>query len=227
MAWLSVSGLWRWRIVLAFVCCLTAYPGLAADKPTATSTAARPTKFPKCCVWRVTNAKAPFYLVGSIHSLSSRDYPLPSPYEMALNESKRIVFEYDPNRDDEFQAKFADAGKYPPGQDIRSKIHPRTLAWQRFVGTAVGAVLGAALATFFHATVIVYAAGVILCGALSFLLRVEGAYRFAAITLSIILLIPRASAPWIVGWHRFLEVSLGVGVALAVTTVWPLTKGTR
>ena len=110
---------------------------------------------------------------------------------------------------------------------IQSTIHPRTLAWQRFVGTAVGAVLGAALATFFHATVIVYAAGVILCGALSFLLRVEGAYRFAAITLSIILLIPRASAPWIVGWHRFLEVSLGVGVALAVTTVWPLTKGTR
>src|ERR1700676_1581772 len=55
---------------------------------------------------------------------------------------------------------------------IQSTIHPRTLAWQRFVGTAVGAVLGAALATFFHATIIVYAVGVILCGALSFLLRV-------------------------------------------------------
>ena len=35
---------------------------------------------------------------------------------------------------------------------IQSTIPPRTLAWQRFVGTAVGAVLGAALATFFHAT---------------------------------------------------------------------------
>jgi uncharacterized protein len=79
----------------------------------------------------VTNAKAPFYLVGSIHSLSSRDYPLPSPYEMALNDSKRLVFEYDPNKDDEFQAKFSAAGRYPPGQDIRSKIHPQTLAWLR------------------------------------------------------------------------------------------------
>jgi uncharacterized membrane protein YgaE (UPF0421/DUF939 family) len=107
---------------------------------------------------------------------------------------------------------------------IQSTIPPRTLAWQRFVGTALGAVLGAALATFFHATVIVYAIGVVLCGLLSFLLHLGGAYRFAAITLSIILLIPRAAAPWIVSWHRFLEVSLGVAVALVMTTVWPLTK---
>src|ERR1700752_3083729 len=82
-------------------------------------------KLPKSCVWRVTNAKAPFYLVGSIHSLSKSDYPLPSPYELALNDSQRFVFEYDPNKDDEFQKKFAAAGKYPDGQDIRNKINPR------------------------------------------------------------------------------------------------------
>jgi uncharacterized membrane protein YgaE (UPF0421/DUF939 family) len=109
---------------------------------------------------------------------------------------------------------------------IQSTIPPRTLAWQRFVGTALGAVLGAALATFFPATAIVYGVGIILCGAIAFLLHIGGAYRFAAITLSIILLIPRGRAPWIVGWHRFLEVSLGVGVALVVTMLWPLTKKT-
>ena len=27
------------------------------------------------CVWRVTNAPAPFYLVGTIHALSGKDYP--------------------------------------------------------------------------------------------------------------------------------------------------------
>jgi uncharacterized membrane protein YccC len=59
---------------------------------------------------------------------------------------------------------------------------------------------------------------------LAWALRVEGAYRFAAITFSIILLVPRAQAPWITGWHRFLEVSLGILVALVVTTVWPLEK---
>jgi uncharacterized membrane protein YgaE (UPF0421/DUF939 family) len=91
---------------------------------------------------------------------------------------------------------------------IQSTIPPHTLGWQRFVGTALGALLGAALATFFPANAIVYA------------------YRFAAITLSIILLIPRARAPWIVGWHRFLEVSLGVAVALVVTMIWPLEKKT-
>ncbi len=88
-------------------------------------------RLPKCCVWRVTNAKAPFYLVGSIHALSKNDYPLPAPYEIALRNSKRFLFEFDPNRHVEFERKFEAAGKYPPGQDIRSKIHPELLAWLR------------------------------------------------------------------------------------------------
>ncbi len=107
---------------------------------------------------------------------------------------------------------------------IQSTIHPLTLGWPRFVGTALGAVLGAALATYFHPTAVVYGLGILLCGVLAFLLRVGGAYRFAGITLSIILLIPRGRDPWMVGWHRFLEVSLGIAVALVVTMVWPLAK---
>src|SRR5438477_7608808 len=87
--------------------------------------------FPKCCVWRVTNAKAPFYLVGSIHALSKKDYPLPAPYEIALRNSRRFLFEFDPSRHVEFEKKFEAAGKYPRGQDIRSKIHPDLLAWLR------------------------------------------------------------------------------------------------
>src|SRR5437667_4211037 len=88
-------------------------------------------KFPKCCVWRVTNAKAPFYLGGSIHALSKKHYPLPAPYDRALKDSMRFVFEFDPNRGAEFEKKFAAAAKYPPGQDIRSKIDPALLAWLR------------------------------------------------------------------------------------------------
>src|SRR6059058_6315014 len=88
-------------------------------------------KFPKSCVWRVTNAKAPFYLVGSIHALSKSDYPLPAPYEIALRNSKRFLFEFDPTKHLEFERKFEAAGKYPPGQDIRSKIDPELLAWLR------------------------------------------------------------------------------------------------
>src|ERR1700757_3181452 len=88
-------------------------------------------RLPKCCVWRVINAKAPFYLVGSIHALSKNDYPLAAPYEIALRNSKRFLFEFDPNRHVEFEKKFEAAGKYPRGQDIRSKIQPDLLAWLR------------------------------------------------------------------------------------------------
>ena len=99
--------------------------------PLATEAAPHNKKFPKCCVWRVTNARAPFYLVGSIHALSKKDYPLPEPYEIALKQSNRLIFEFDPTRHAEFQKKFEAAAKYPPGQDIRSKINPELLAWLR------------------------------------------------------------------------------------------------
>src|ERR1044072_1737719 len=95
-------------------------------------------RLPKCCVWRVTNTKAPFYLVGSIHALSKKDYPLPAPYEIALGESKRLLFECDPTKHEEFEKKFEAAGKYPRGQDIRSKIDPELLAWLRQNITTVG-----------------------------------------------------------------------------------------
>jgi uncharacterized membrane protein YgaE (UPF0421/DUF939 family) len=104
---------------------------------------------------------------------------------------------------------------------IQSTLNPRAVAWQRFAGTALGAVVGAVVATFFPSTTLVYAVGIFFCGALCFLLRVRTAYRFAAITLSIILLIAHVSAPWIVASHRFVEVSLGIAVALAVAWVWP------
>ena len=99
--------------------------------PLATDAAPQSKKFPKCCVWRVTNAKAPFYLVGSIHALSRKDYPLPRPYDIALKSSIRFLFEFDPTRHQEFQTKFEAAAKYPRGQDIRSKINPELLAWLR------------------------------------------------------------------------------------------------
>lgn len=84
---------------------------------------------PKCCVWRVTNAKAPFYLVGSVHTLGEDDYPLPAPYEIALKDAKRFLFEFDPTRQAEFEKKLDAAAKYPPGEDISSKIDPKLFAW--------------------------------------------------------------------------------------------------
>jgi uncharacterized protein len=107
-----------WIPVVLFVSALVAAIPVRAAQP-----------LPRCCVWRVTNAKAPFYLVGSIHTLTKKDYPLPIAYEIALKDSRRFLFEFDPTRHAEFEQKFAAAAKYPRGQDIRSKIHPELLAW--------------------------------------------------------------------------------------------------
>ena len=60
---------------------------------------------------------------------------------------------------------------------IGSTIDPRTLAWQRFAGTALGAVLAALIATFFPGNALVYAVAIFLCGLLCALLRLRGAYR--------------------------------------------------
>jgi uncharacterized membrane protein YgaE (UPF0421/DUF939 family) len=104
---------------------------------------------------------------------------------------------------------------------IQSTIDPRTLAWQRFAGTALGAAIAALVATFFPSNVWVYAIAIFSCGMLCALLRVRGAYRFAAITLSIVLLIAHTRPAWIVATHRFVEVSVGIAVALVVAELWP------
>jgi len=47
------------------------------------------------------------------------------------------------------------------------------------------------------------------------------AYRFGAVTLAIVLLIPRTGLARQIAFHRFAEVSTGIAVALISTVVWP------
>ena len=103
---------------------------------------------------------------------------------------------------------------------LLSTIDPLALAWQRFAGTAVGAALGALIATHFKANWVVYGAGIFFCGVLSAALRLSTAYRFAAITLTIVLLVAHGRPAWTVALHRFVEVSLGIAVALLVSRIW-------
>ena len=61
----------------------------------------------------------------------------------------------------------------------------------------------------------------VLCAAL----RVErSAYRYASITLAIVMLITRSSGIWVIALHRCLEVSIGIGAGLAITALWPERK---
>ncbi len=73
-----------------------------------------------------------------------------------------------------------------------------------------------------HINLVAFAAAIFLTGLLSIVSRLEKtAYRYASITLTIIVLIPRSEAPWATALHRFIEVSVGIIVALAVVALWP------
>jgi len=93
---------------------------------------------------------------------------------------------------------------------------------ERIAATALGALAGALLATWFTQNPFVFAAAVFVLGLLCAAFRMEkSAYRYASITLAIILLIPRSNAAWIIALHRFFEVSVGIVVALAFAALWP------
>ena len=101
------------------------------------------------------------------------------------------------------------------------------VSWQRFVGTALGALLGAIVASYFGPQVLVFGASVFLLGLFCPLaLADRSAYRFGGITLAIVLLIPRAGPAWETAFHRFAEVSIGIGVALVLTLIWPEREDT-
>lgn len=108
---------------------------------------------------------------------------------------------------------------------LLSTINPLRLAWQRFVGTAIGVTVGAGIASLPHHNWFIYGLGIFFCGILSSAFRVAVAFRFAAIGLSIVLLIANNRPPWTVAMDRFTEVSLGIAVALLVTVAWPVSQG--
>jgi uncharacterized membrane protein YccC len=98
---------------------------------------------------------------------------------------------------------------------------------QRFIGTALGAVVGAIVASYFPSSLAEFGACVFVLGLLCPLTRADrSAYRFGGITLAIVLLIPKAEPAWKVAFHRFAEVSIGIGVALILAWIWPESEVT-
>jgi len=96
------------------------------------------------------------------------------------------------------------------------------VSWQRFVGTALGAVVGAIVASHFASHVLVFGTCVFILGLLCAVARSDlTAYRFGGVTLAIVLLVPRTGPAWQMAFHRFAEVSIGIGVALIFAWVWP------
>jgi uncharacterized membrane protein YccC len=102
-----------------------------------------------------------------------------------------------------------------------------TISKQRLAGTALGAAMGALFATFMGRSIAVYGVGIFLCGVICALLHTErSAYRYAGITLTIVMLIAHTQSAWIIAIHRFIEISLGILVSLLVTAIWPESRAT-
>ena len=96
------------------------------------------------------------------------------------------------------------------------------VSWQRFVGTVLGAVVGAIVASHFGPHVLVFGTSVFILGLLRAVARLDlTAYRYGGVTLAIVLLVPRTGPGWQIAFNRFAEVSIGIGVALMLAMVWP------
>jgi uncharacterized protein len=109
----SGAAIGGFSLVVCFSC-------IAAEAPSSTGG--------RHCLWRVTNVKAPFYLLGTMHSLPLHNWKFAPVIENAIHESHQFWFEIDPNRGDLFVKKLRAAARYPNGITVQKKIDPKTFA---------------------------------------------------------------------------------------------------
>jgi uncharacterized membrane protein YgaE (UPF0421/DUF939 family) len=87
----------------------------------------------------------------------------------------------------------------------------------RVIGTAIGALLGWATSYIWHGHPVLYGLSVALCIFVCGALQFHKAGHLAAVALTIIVLVNLGATPGRAAMDRFLEVCLGIVVALAVT----------
>jgi uncharacterized membrane protein YccC len=89
-------------------------------------------------------------------------------------------------------------------------------ARDRFIGTAIGGLIGWACALYWHGHLWIYALAVGLTIFGCWLAEVSTAGRLAAVTVTVIVLIPQSETIWRIALFRSLEVSWGIAVAIAI-----------
>jgi hypothetical protein len=87
---------------------------------------------PPACVWKVTSPQGHYlYLGGSMHSLRATDYPLPSAYNRAFDDSSALVLEEDINVSMKAAQKFYRSGFYENSDSLKNHLDPRTYDYLR------------------------------------------------------------------------------------------------
>lgn len=103
----------------------------------------------------------------------------------------------------------------------------RNAGLDRFMGTAIGGVIGWGCAACWHGQVWVYAIAVALTIFACWVSGIGNAGRLAAVAVSVIVLIPRDEPVWRVALYRFFEVAWGIAVSVILETLMArLTKRT-
>ena len=103
---------------------------------------------------------------------------------------------------------------------MQSEVGATVLASRdRFIGTILGAVVGWLTAMFWHGYIVIFALAVLLVMVLCTTLRYKNSGRLGGVTVAIIVLAPNHGAIWHFALQRFLEVSLGIAVSLAVALI--------
>lgn len=93
----------------------------------------------KSFVWRIDDADSSVYLVGSIHLLPPRAYPLPAPFQTAFEDAEIVAFETDiaALREAETQAALLQAAQYDQGT-LASHLGERLYAQTRLALARAG-----------------------------------------------------------------------------------------
>ncbi|HVJ09690.1 MAG TPA: FUSC family protein [Acidisarcina sp.] len=91
-----------------------------------------------------------------------------------------------------------------------------TASRDRFIGTAIGAVLGF-LASPWQRHPAAYAVTILIALLACGLLNLKNSSRLAAVTITIVMLVERNGSHWTIALNRVIEVIIGIFVALAVS----------
>jgi uncharacterized membrane protein YgaE (UPF0421/DUF939 family) len=92
-------------------------------------------------------------------------------------------------------------------------------ARNRLAGTAIGAVIGAVFVRYVGTHPLWTGLAAILTVLVCQALGLEDSFRLACVTVAIVMLIGSEHSPWVTASYRFLEVALGIVVAVAIAGI--------
>jgi uncharacterized protein YbaP (TraB family) len=97
----------------------------------------------KVTLWKLRGDHNTLYLLGSVHVLSQKSYPLKPALNSAFESSGRVVFEIDLSRftTTNFRREFRRTALYPPWQSLSKKVSPETIELLKEVLPAYGLTL--------------------------------------------------------------------------------------